>query len=41
MVRSVLFLAGIALLFSAVGNRRLIKEAVRYANFQLVPRIPT
>jgi hypothetical protein len=41
MVRSVLFLAGIALLFSAVGNRRLIKEAVRYANFQLVPRILT
>ena len=28
MVRSVLFLAGIALLFSAVGNRRLIKEAL-------------
>ena len=35
---SVLFLAGIALLFSAVGNRRLIKDAVSYANFQLVPK---
>ena len=40
MVRSVLFLAGIALMFSAVGNRRLIKDAVRYAYFELVPRPP-
>jgi hypothetical protein len=41
LVRSALFLAGIALLFSAVGNRRLIKDAVSYANFELVPRVPT
>jgi hypothetical protein len=40
LVRSVLFLAGIALLFSAVGNRRLIRDAVSYANFELVPRAP-
>jgi hypothetical protein len=40
MAHSGLFLAGIALLFSAVGNRRLIKDAVSYANFQLVPRVP-
>ena len=38
MAHSVLFLAGIALLFSAVGNRRLIRDAVSYANFQLVPK---
>jgi hypothetical protein len=40
LVRGALFLAGIALLFSAVGNRRLIKDAVSYANFQLVPHVP-
>ena len=40
LVPSVLFLAGIALLFSAVGNRRLIRDAVSYANFQLVPKTP-
>jgi hypothetical protein len=39
LTRSVLFLAGIALLFSAVGNRRLIKDAVSYANFRPVPRV--
>ena len=38
--RSMLFLAGIALLFSAVGNRRLIKDAVRYACFQLPTPAP-
>jgi Kef-type K+ transport system membrane component KefB len=29
-----LFLAGIALLFAFVGNRRLIKDSLHYANFR-------
>jgi hypothetical protein len=29
-----LFLAGVALLFAFVGNRRLIKESIHYANFR-------
>ena len=34
MARTAVFLAGIALLFAFVGNRRLIKESIHYANFR-------
>jgi hypothetical protein len=34
VAKAAVFLAGIALLFSFVGNRRLIKDSVHYANFR-------
>lgn len=40
LTRDVLFLAFLALLFSAVGNRGLIKDSLRYARFPVEPVKP-
>ena len=40
LARSMIFMAFIAMLFSAVGNRGLIRNSVRYANFRAPPVEP-